>query len=106
MRLVHTLSWHTDREPGLDIEERHLLRLGRGEEDLDTDKSFSQFGRVDFVLQERLSLLREVQRLAATFPNVMGDVASTCETAGHFYSYHVLARWEKYLSEVSTACKY
>ena len=27
----------------LDIEERHLLRLGHGEEELETDKDFSRF---------------------------------------------------------------
>jgi intron-binding protein aquarius len=34
-----------------DVNEIHLLRLGRGEEDLDTDKDFSKFGRVNFMLQ-------------------------------------------------------
>jgi hypothetical protein len=33
----------------LDIDERHLLRLGRGEEQLDTDKDFSKFVNFFFV---------------------------------------------------------
>ena len=41
----------------LDIDERHLLRLGHGEKD------FSRYGRVNYVLAKRLDLLMEVQRL-------------------------------------------
>ena len=29
-----------------------------------------------------------------------GDVAYTCETAGHFYLYQVLSRWEQFVSKV------
>ena len=34
----------------LDIADRHLLRLGRGEEDLQTEASFGKSGRVDYFL--------------------------------------------------------
>lgn len=47
----------------LDIDERHLLRLGHGEEALETEKDFSRYGRVNYVLAKRLDLLMEVQRL-------------------------------------------
>ena len=47
----------------LDIEERHLLRLGHGEEELATDKDFSRYGRVNFILALRMELLKEVERL-------------------------------------------
>ena len=47
----------------LDIDERHLLRLGHGEEMLETEKDFSRYGRVNYVLQQRLALLKEVNRL-------------------------------------------
>lgn len=47
----------------LDIEERHLLRLGHGEEELATEKDFSRFGRVNFILSLRMELLKEVERL-------------------------------------------
>jgi intron-binding protein aquarius len=47
----------------LDIDERHLLRLGHGEEALETEKDFSRYGRVNYVLAKRLDLLLEVQRL-------------------------------------------
>ena len=42
----------------LDIEERHLLRLGHGEEALETEKDFSRYGRVNFILAKRLELLQ------------------------------------------------
>ncbi|CAG0881256.1 unnamed protein product [Darwinula stevensoni] len=83
----------------LDIDERHLLRLGHGEEALETEKDFSRYGRVNYVLAKRLDLLQEVQRLQESL-EVPGDVAYTCETAGYFYINHVLSRWEKFLTSV------
>ncbi|CAH8534028.1 unnamed protein product [Schistosoma rodhaini] len=47
----------------LDVDERHLLRLGHGEEGLDTDKDFSRYGRVDYILAKRIHLLQEGQNL-------------------------------------------
>nr|CAD7575589.1 unnamed protein product [Timema californicum] len=86
----------------LDIDERHLLRLGHGEEALETEKDFSRYGRVNYVLAKRLDLLTEVQRLQESL-DVTGDVAYTCETAGHFFLYQVLARWERFISRVRPA---
>ncbi|KAK3563005.1 hypothetical protein QTP86_013270 [Hemibagrus guttatus] len=83
----------------LDIDERHLLRLGHGEEELETEKDFSRYGRVNYVLARRLELLREVARLQESL-GVPGDVSYTCETAGHFYLYQVMSRWEEYISKV------
>uniref|UniRef100_A0A8D9DRA3 RNA helicase aquarius n=1 Tax=Cacopsylla melanoneura TaxID=428564 RepID=A0A8D9DRA3_9HEMI len=83
----------------LDVDERHLLRLGHGEEALETEKDFSRYGRVNYVLAKRLDLLQEVERLQKSL-DVTGDVAYTCETAGHFFLYQVLARWEKFLATV------
>ncbi|XP_041668870.1 RNA helicase aquarius [Cheilinus undulatus] len=83
----------------LDIDERHLLRLGHGEEELETEKDFSRYGRVNYVLARRLELLREVGRLQESL-DVPGDVSYTCETAGHFYLYQVISRWEEYMSKV------
>ncbi|KAG8332686.1 hypothetical protein J6590_017911 [Homalodisca vitripennis] len=88
----------------LDIDERHLLRLGHGEEALETEKDFSRYGRVNYVLAKRLDLLTEVQRLQESL-EVSGDVAYTCETAGHFFLYQVLARWEIFLATVRPANK-
>ncbi|KAM9381229.1 RNA helicase aquarius [Phaethornis superciliosus] len=83
----------------LDIDERHLLRLGHGEEELETEKDFSRYGRVNYVLARRLELLREVGRLQESL-GVHGDVSYTCETAGHFFLYQVMSRWEEYISKV------
>lgn len=85
----------------LDIDERHLLRLGHGEEALETEKDFSRYGRVNYVLAKRLDLLTDVQRLQESL-DVKGDVAYTCETAGYFYLYQVLSRWEQYQSIVKS----
>lgn len=73
----------------LDIDERHLLRLGHGTEALETEKDFSRYGRVNYVLKERDNLLKtEVRRLKESM-NEAGDVESTIEEAGLFYRYTV-----------------
>ncbi|KAL6255928.1 hypothetical protein P5V15_013168 [Pogonomyrmex californicus] len=83
----------------LDIDERHLLRLGHGEEALETEKDFSRYGRVNYVLAKRLDLLLEVQRLQESL-NVKGDVAYTCETAGYFFMYQVSTRWDRFQAKI------
>ena len=55
----------------LDIDERHLLRLGHGEEALETEKDFSRYGRVNYVLAKRLDLLMEVQRLQVSIHKII-----------------------------------
>lgn len=85
----------------LDIDERHLLRLGHGEEALETEKDFSRYGRVNYVLSQRIDLLSRVKKLQDSL-DVTGDVSYTCETAGHFYLYEIVARWEKFLNEIAT----
>ncbi|VDM99005.1 unnamed protein product, partial [Thelazia callipaeda] len=84
----------------LDVDERHLLRLGHGEEALETEKDFSRYGRVNYVLQKRIDLLKEVEKLQEAL-EVAGDVSYTCETAGYFFLYQVFARWEKFESDVA-----
>ncbi|TRY75128.1 hypothetical protein TCAL_00660 [Tigriopus californicus] len=85
----------------LDVDERHLLRLGHGEEALETEKDFSRYGRVNYVLAKRLELLDEVSRLQKSL-DVRGDVAYTCETSGYFFLYEILSRWEKYETALKT----
>ena len=77
------------------IDERYLLRLGHGEELLETEKDFSRLGRVNHMLTRRLELLVKVERLATSL-EVAADVGYTCETAQYFFHSHVLARWEAF----------
>lgn len=84
----------------LDVDERHLLRLGHGEEALETEKDFSRYGRVNYVLSKRLELLEEVTRLKESL-GVAGEMGASCETAGYFFLQHVLARWECYMSQIT-----
>ncbi|PAV90727.1 hypothetical protein WR25_12656 isoform A [Diploscapter pachys] len=79
----------------LDVDERHLLRMGHGEEGLETEKDFSRYGRVNYVLKERLRLLNEVGRLQYSL-NVPGDVAYTCENAGHFFRFTICKYWDDF----------
>ena len=88
----------------LDIDERHLLRLGHGEEALETEKDFSRYGRVNYVLAKRLECLELVRKLQKSL-RVHGDVAYTCETAGYFYLYEILSRWEKFEAKIEPLLK-
>lgn len=78
----------------LDIDARHLLRLGHGD-DLDTEANFSKHGRVESFLENRENLLREVSRLAQNL-NAPGAHGSSAETAGYFNSVYVIPVWKKF----------
>lgn len=86
----------------LDIDERHLLRLGHGEEELDTEANFSKHGRVESFLENRDGYLREVDRLAANF-NAPGAHGSSAETAGYFNSVYVEPAWTRFEEFTKTA---
>ncbi|KAG0339143.1 hypothetical protein BG004_006940 [Podila humilis] len=86
----------------LDVDERHLLRLGHGEEELNTELSFSKYGRVTSFLEKRMSLLAEVDRLAYSLA-IGGEHGSTCETAGYFFSYHIKPLWAEFDRRLSAA---
>lgn len=81
---------------------RHLVRLGHGEEELNTELSFSKYGRVSSFLERRLVLLQEVDRLAKSL-GIPGEHGSTCETANYFYHSHVRTLWEPYIRYAETA---
>ncbi|EON65364.1 hypothetical protein W97_04602 [Coniosporium apollinis CBS 100218] len=83
----------------LDIDERHLLRLGHGEEELETEASYSKHGRVESFLENGARYLAEVDRLAANF-GAPGAHGSSCETADYFNSVYVKPAWTKYWDKV------
>ncbi|KAI0128501.1 intron-binding protein aquarius [Xylariales sp. AK1849] len=79
----------------LDIDERHLLRLGHGEEELDTEGNFSKHGRVESFLEIRDRQLQEVNRLAASI-GAPGAHGNSAENAGYFNSVYVQPAWAKF----------
>jgi intron-binding protein aquarius len=79
----------------LDIDERHLLRLGHGEEELETEASFSKHGRVESFLENRQRFLFEVNRLAASM-GAPGAHGNSAETAGYFNAVYVEPAWAKF----------
>ncbi|KAK2508328.1 hypothetical protein MC885_011569, partial [Smutsia gigantea] len=99
--LTMALNQLFEKIMALDIDERHLLRLGHGEEELETEKDFSRYGRVNYVLARRIELLEEVKRLQKSL-GVPGDASYTCETAGYFFLYQVMSRWEECISKVKS----
>lgn len=85
----------------LDIDSRHLLRLGHGEEDLDTDSSYSKYGRVESFLDNRQAYLSEVDRLAASI-GAEGAHGNSCETADYFNQVHIKPSWSRFWEAVKT----
>lgn len=83
----------------LDIDERHLLRLGRGEEELETDASFSKYGRVESFMERGAVYLSEVTRLAASI-NAPGAHGNSCETADYFNQVYIKPLWTQYWDSV------
>ncbi|KAJ2809965.1 hypothetical protein GGI24_007110, partial [Coemansia furcata] len=83
----------------LDIEPRHLLRLGHGEEDLDAEERYSKAGRVESYLDRRRELLALVQKLAEAL-DIPGDFGYTCDNARLFFIAHVRMRWEPYYRRI------
>lgn len=84
---------------GLDIDAQHLLRLGHGEGDLDTDASYSKHGRVETFLENRYSYLAEVSRLAGSI-QAQGAHGGSCETAGYFNTVYIQPAWSKFWDQV------
>ncbi|KAF2785958.1 P-loop containing nucleoside triphosphate hydrolase protein [Melanomma pulvis-pyrius CBS 109.77] len=85
----------------LDIDERHLLRLGHGEEELETEASYSKHGRVESFLERGAYYLAEVDRLAKNF-GAPGAHGSTCETADYFNLVYVKPAWTKYWDTIQS----
>jgi len=83
----------------LDVKEHHLLRLGHGEEDLQSTRDFSRQGRVKHVLARRLELLVLVDKLAQSLGLDPGR-GFTCESAEYFHFYHIISRWDEYIESI------
>lgn len=88
-----------DRLLELDVEEHHLLRMGHGEEDLQSEQDFSRQGRVKYVLSRRDELLKQVEKLSKSLHLGSGQ-KFTCQSAEYFDSFHVVPRWIKYCDSV------
>jgi intron-binding protein aquarius len=83
----------------LDVDERHLLRLGHGEEELETEASYSKHGRVESFLERGAYYLAEVTRLATSL-NAPGAHGNSCETADYFDQVYIKPAWIKYWDAV------
>ncbi|KAL9058335.1 MAG: hypothetical protein Q9162_001790 [Coniocarpon cinnabarinum] len=86
----------------LDIDERHLLRLGQGERDLQLESSYGKQGRVENFLAHGSRLLADVNRLALSI-RAPGAHGNSCETAEYFNSVYVRPIWKRYLETVAEA---
>ena len=84
----------------LDIDGRHLLRLGHGESELqlDTEADYGKYGRVEHFLENGKRLLAEVARLAASM-DAPGAHGESCESAEYFNISYVKPTWKRYLSQ-------
>jgi intron-binding protein aquarius len=79
----------------IDVNHIHLLRLGHGEEELDSEQSFGKVGRINSLMDKRLELLAEVEKIALSL-SVPSDYAYSCETATYFFLREIHSRWENF----------
>ncbi|EWC44192.1 hypothetical protein DRE_06937 [Drechslerella stenobrocha 248] len=85
-----------------DIDERHLLRLGHGEDDIQPASGHIKYGRIEFLMERRQRLLEEVDRLALSI-NAPGAHGNSCETASYFYKVYIKPMWQKFQDLVSAS---
>ena len=86
----------------LEIDQRHLLRLGHGEDSLATDVSYGKYGRVESFMDNRTFFLSEVDRLAVNL-NAPGAHGNSCETAGYFDTVYIGPAWSKFWAVANDA---
>ncbi|KAI8615394.1 hypothetical protein BC830DRAFT_1168644 [Chytriomyces sp. MP71] len=79
----------------LDIDPRHVLRLGHGMEELKSEESWGKYGRVNSFLEKRIQLLAQVDTLAASL-SIPGAHGYTCETAQNFFNQYISRYWDRF----------
>ena len=99
-----TLESIFDRIKGLDIDPRHLIRLGHDSETGSTLGEWGKAGRVNAYLQTRLDLLAQVDRLAQSL-HMTGAFGYTCETAGYFFTSQIKNRWESFWNSAASSAQ-
>ena len=85
----------------LDIDGRHLLRLGQGEGELEAESDFSKYGRVESFLENRHRCLSEVDKMAADL-GAPGAHGGSCENAGYFNTVYVKPAWQNFWDTASS----
>lgn len=88
----------------LDIDQRHLLRLGQGERDLqlENETSYGRQGRIEHFLEQGGRLLMQVHRLAMSI-RAPGAHGNSCETAEYFNMVYIRPIWKQYLEKIAEA---
>uniref|UniRef100_A0AAF5HZ24 Protein-tyrosine-phosphatase n=1 Tax=Strongyloides stercoralis TaxID=6248 RepID=A0AAF5HZ24_STRER len=82
----------------LDINVKHLLRLGHGEEALQTEEDFTRYGRVNYAENMRNILLGKVKFIKDSL-KIEGDYEYSCETAAQFFKIILSKMWRKFIVE-------
>ena len=98
----HALDAIFKKIGGRDIDQRHLLRLGGGEDDggHNGEAEGSRVGRVERFMERGAQLLGEVQRLAESI-GAVGAHGGSCETASYFSQVHVQPAWSRFWASVA-----
>uniref|UniRef100_A0A0N5B691 AAA_12 domain-containing protein n=1 Tax=Strongyloides papillosus TaxID=174720 RepID=A0A0N5B691_STREA len=84
----------------LDIDVKHLLRLGHGEEALQTEEDFTRYGRVNYAENMRNELLGKVKVIKDSL-KIEGDYEYSCETATQLFKIILTKMWKKFISEAN-----
>lgn len=81
------------------INSRHLVRLGHGQEDLDSTEEWGKAGRIKSFLELRINLLEQVGSLALSLV-LPKEHAESCETASYFFTTNIKPMWGKFKSQI------
>ena len=95
----YTLDRFLDSLAPLNIDERHILRLGHLTDKWNPKNQYwGRAGRVDSYLSKRISLLEKVSKLVRSL-EIEQDYGATCELAGYFFESTISPLWEEFLSK-------
>ena len=83
------------------LTEDELIRLDSRSTHVAQEKDFTKFGRVNFMLKQRLELLEQVEAIAADVGLSLHSQL-TCETADILFKSQILSRWQLFLSDGQT----
>ncbi|XP_049850666.1 RNA helicase aquarius-like [Schistocerca gregaria] len=91
-----------EKLPALQLDPKHLIRLGHGGGLLNTEQTYTTSGRISYMFQHRLDLLARVDRLVSSVNHPNPDASYSIETSIHFFSSAVKPLWNKYIRLLSS----
>ncbi|CAD8160547.1 unnamed protein product [Paramecium pentaurelia] len=97
----HALNDIFQKISKMDVDEKHMLRLGIGVKDLKLSKTFSREGRINHMLTRRLQLLEIVSQIQKSV-QIMFSEEYSCEVSEIFFKLHIQRLWNNYKEKIQS----